>query len=380
MSKVKLNDVAFEAKVKYKAVEGVPVRTVGLEHLTPSDIDLNDYAIGAKTTFAKGFSKDDILFGRRRAYQKKAAIAPFDGICSGDITVIRAIDGAINKKLLPFIIQNEYFFDYAMRNSAGSMSPRVKWAQLGEFEFELPSPSRQDELVNLMWAIQEARRDYKAIIDECGNVIKSRFVEMFKYPDWDELHIDALADVQGGLTKNKTREQYKLHLPYLRVANVLQGKLDLSEMLSIGLTEAERKKTLLRTGDLLFVEGNGSQEQIGRSAIWDGSISPCVHQNHLIRARFNERILPVFALEYFSSPAGRKQIAEKAVSTSGLFTLSTGKIKSLKIPVPPLPFQQEFADFVARIDKLRFDTRRALESLNSTSDAILNEELGLNHG
>ena len=178
---------------------------------------------------------------------------------------------------------------------------------------------------------------------------------MFGARDFPRIRLDKVADVQGGLTKNSRRETLPMQLPYLRVANVgPTGGVDTSEMLSIGLTGVEARKTLLKADDLLFVEGNGSKDQIGRAAIWDGSIDPCVHQNHLIRARLHDNVLPIFALAFFSSSVGRRQITDKAASTSGLFTLSTGKIKSLELPVPPLSLQQKFAAFVAQVDKSRF--------------------------
>ena len=86
-------------------------------------------------------------------------------------------------------------------------------------------------------------------------------------------------DIQGGITKNKKREAMKLQLPYLRVANILPNELDLTEVKTIGLTEQEYEAVRLISGDLLIVEGNGSDTQIGRSAIWNGQIDPCVHQD-----------------------------------------------------------------------------------------------------
>ena len=186
-----------------------------------------------------------------------------------------------------------------------------------------------------------------------------------------------MASVQGGLTKNAKREKLPLKLPYLRVANVLSGKLDLSEMKKIGLLQAETEKVLLKAGDLLFVEGNGSGDQIGRAAIWNGEIEPCVHQNHLIRARCSGQVIPVYVLHYFMSFGGREQIVTKAVSTSGLFTLSTGKIKSLELPIPPLSLQQQFANFASQVDKSKFAVQKALDELNATTKKIMNQELGL---
>lgn len=139
-------------------------------------------------------------------------------------------------------------------------------------------------------------------------------------------------DISSGLTKNSKRNDFPQKFPYLRVANVYYNKLDLKEIKHIGATEAEIQKTLLKVDDLLFVEGNGSKSQIGRVALWDGSIPVCLHQNHIIKARAKGSTLPLFALYYMMSTHGRKQILDVASSTSGLYTLSANKIKNLSIP------------------------------------------------
>lgn len=166
--------------------------------------------------------------------------------------------------------------------------------------------------------------------------------------------LENLADIQGGITKNKKREALNLQLPYLRVANILPNGLDLTEVKAIGLTEQEYEAVRLMPGDLLIVEGNGSGTQIGRSAIWNGQIDPCVHQNHLIRVRLRDGVLPLYVQTFLSSPEGRRQIMAKAVNTSGLHTLSTGKIRSIEVPLPPLNLQREFADFADSVDKSKF--------------------------
>ena len=155
MSRVKLGDVAFERKETLK--NGNNQVTVGLEHLIPEEIELTQWDEGAENTFTKAFHKGDILFGRRRAYLKKAAVASLDGICSGDITVISANEEKISPRLLPFIIQNDAFFDFAVEKSAGSLSPRVKWQHLKEYEFELPDMGKQQELAELLWSMNATK-------------------------------------------------------------------------------------------------------------------------------------------------------------------------------------------------------------------------------
>ena len=172
MTRVCLGDVARE--VKQKAPVGQELPTVGLEHLDPDEVELTRWDENTETTFTKAFSKGQVLFGRRRAYLRKAAVAPFDGICSGDITVIAARNG-LSPRLLPFIVQNESLFNHAVTNSAGSLSPRVKWQSLSQFEFELPSADRQEELADILWAAQETRSHFKQLLAACDDVVKSQF-------------------------------------------------------------------------------------------------------------------------------------------------------------------------------------------------------------
>ena len=181
MPKMKLGDVAIEFKDKCNG-NGAGLPSVGLEHLVPGEVRLSNWEDNAQNTFTKLFKKGHILFGRRRAYQKKASVAEFEGKCSGDITVIEAKEGVINKDLLPFIIQNEEFFDFAVSKSAGSLSPRVKWSHLKEYEFALPDREEQDKLAELLWAIEENIEAYNKLISYTDELIIAQFIEIFGNP------------------------------------------------------------------------------------------------------------------------------------------------------------------------------------------------------
>lgn len=173
--KVKLGEVARERRDTLRGSKrGLPV--VGLEHITPRELALTEWDVNSGNTFTKAFRKGQILFGRRRAYLKKAAVAPFDGICSGDITVIEAISEKLLPELLPFVIQNDTFFDYAVGKSAGSLSPRAKWEHLQNFEFTLPPVAEQRKLADLLWAVNAARTAYKKLLVATDELIKSQFV------------------------------------------------------------------------------------------------------------------------------------------------------------------------------------------------------------
>ena len=179
---------------------------------------------------------------------------------------------------------------------------------------------------------------------------------------WLWLSLLYLGKVTGGLTKNQKRNALPLKAKYLRVANVYSNRLNLDEIMEIGVTEDELLKTRLTAGDLLFVEGNGSIEQIGRVAIWDGSVPVMTHQNHLIRFSANGLLSSRFSLYFMMSPLGRKRITVQASSTSGLHTLSISKVGNLAAPVCCLAEQAE----IVRILDARLES---VETLDKDIDA-----------
>ncbi len=174
---VKFGDVVFEPKENAKDIynEGIE-HVVGLEHIDSENIHLiRSGVLEETTTFSKKFAIGDVLFGRRRAYLKKAALATFEGICSGDITVFRAKKNLL-PELLPFIVNNEKFFDYAVKHSAGGLSPRVKFKDLANYEFLLPPKDQQAQLVELLWAMDEVIESETKLwdkIEQIGRIILS---------------------------------------------------------------------------------------------------------------------------------------------------------------------------------------------------------------
>ena len=164
---------------------------------------------------------------------------------------------------------------------------------------------------------------------------------------WCWATVDQVAEVTGGLTKNPTRSRLPVKYPYLRVANVYADEIRLDDVRTIGVAESELHRVLLRPRDLLVVEGNGSAEQIGRVAEWNGDLEPCCHQNHLIKVRCAPGTLSRWMLTWLLSPSGRQAILAKAGSTSGLYTLSLAKVRALAVPMAPTREQMlavRFAD------------------------------------
>lgn len=178
-----------------------------------------------------------------------------------------------------------------------------------------------------------------------------------------------VAEVQGGIQKQPKRAPKKHAYPYLRVANVLRDRLDLSEIQKMELFDGELETYRLRRNDLLIVEGNGSLTEIGRSALWTGTITDCVHQNHIIRVR--ARIcLPEYLNIYWNSPIGVGRVKDVAVTTAGLYSLSTKKVGALPAPIAPLEEQQEIVRSVEALFKLADKIEERVAAATKRADKL----------
>ena len=206
--------------------------------------------------------------------------------------------------------------------------------------------SRLDEAVANLKRVKANLKRYKAAVLKAA--VEGELIDGAEYAEWRNAQISDVAKIISGLTKNPKRAALPRKLPYLRVANVYANELRLDQVATIGVADSEVDKLLVRRGDLLVVEGNGSADQIGRVALWDGSIRNCVHQNHLIKVRLGEDVMPEWALAWLLSPGGRREIEQVSSSTSGLHTLSTGKVGRLPLPVPPIAEQHRI---VAEVDR-----------------------------
>ncbi|WP_294264175.1 restriction endonuclease subunit S [uncultured Chryseobacterium sp.] len=210
--KVSLGDIVFEPRETAKNIidEGFE-HIIGLEHIDSDDIHLRkSFSADTDTTFTKIFRDGDVLFGRRRAYLKKAAQATFDGVCSGDITVLRAKEN-IDSRLLPFIIHNDKFFDYAIKHSAGGLSPRVKFKDLANYEFLLPPREQQAKLADLLWAMDEVIEKDLVVLEKLKNLFLTK--EKFYFNNNDDKdrstkRLEEIADISGGSTPLTTSADF----------------------------------------------------------------------------------------------------------------------------------------------------------------------------
>lgn len=222
MSKYKFEDIAFNSTAKKKPVEEDKYTYLGLEHLDSECLKVKRFGsevapIGDKLLMKKG----DVLFGKRRAYQKKVAIAPFDGIFSAHGMVLRPKENVIDPAFFPLFISSDYFLDAAINISVGSLSPTINWKDLKQLEFELPDLDTQRKLAKILWSIQDTIESYKDLLSKTDELVKSQFIELFKECNYQKTLTEICSPKQWKTisTKDFTEEGYPVY-----GANGLIGK------------------------------------------------------------------------------------------------------------------------------------------------------------
>jgi restriction endonuclease S subunit len=319
--------------------EGLPY--VGLEHLDSESLKIRRWGTPDEVEAQKlRFYPGDIIFGKRRFYQRKLAVAEVEGICSAHAMVLRAKEHVIDPVFLPFFMQSEMFFERAMAISVGSLSPTINWTALARQEFPLPPLDEQRRIAEILWAVEEAIENWLSSLDAlliCRSRILAKGILKQGNEKTDNI-ADVVLDVQYGSSVAAFDDG---QFPILRIPNVVNGKIDLSDLKWVNLPQTEHERYVLQTDDVLLVRTNGNPDYVGRAAVIDAHVpKDTVFASYLIRLKVNtERIRSHFLAEIINSPQFRRAIRGEIKSSAGNYNLNTKGIKRQVIIVPPLEAQ-----------------------------------------
>ena len=300
------------------------------------------------------------MFGRRRAYLKKAAVAPFDGICSGDITVIRAIEDKVDPDLLPFIIQNDFLFDFAVGKSAGSLSPRVKWTHLKEFAIELPSMPEQSKLAETLWSINETKNAYEELINKTDELVKSQFIEMFADDEQGSLK-DIANIIMGQSPRGETYNDQGEGVPFY------QGKTEFSDLYigePVMWTTAPMR--LAHADDVLMsVRAPVGSTNIARE---DCCIGRGLAALQPIDGKSSSLFL-IYAMRSIEEDIDRMGVG------STFKAINKDQVHKIPAPITSIDKQDRFVELAEQSDKSKFALQEAIKDLDTLSKKIIAENL-----
>ena len=177
------------------------------------------------------------------------------------------------------------------------------------------------------------------------------------------------AEIRTGVAKNSNTEGDMVEMPYMRVANVQDGYLDLSEIKTISIDRGKVKRYLLHKGDVLINEG-GDLDKVGRGVIWHEEIKECLHQNHVFAVRCSERLMPEFLSLYLKSSHSKNYFLGCAKQTTNLASINSTQLKSFPIPVPELSVQEKFIERITSTKDLSFAIATEISGLGAIKKAI----------
>lgn len=310
---------------------------IGLEHLDADSLKIRRWGTPSDVEATKlMFKMGDIIFGRRRAYQRKLGVAEFDGICSAHAMVLRAKPDVVIPEFLPFFMQSDIFMNRAVEISVGSLSPTINWKTMAVQEFALPPIEEQAELVEVMRAT-EATIEAETNAAEIGRVTRSALVEDALAanfaPEVAKPLGTYLTDLSYGSSSRSSYEEKGY--PILRIPNVLRGRVDYSDLQHIELNGTEYERLALRKGDVLLVRTNGNPQYVGRSVVIDHLHEKTVYASYLIRIRCDESTLrPAFLAEFLNAPTTRQRLRGEVKSSAGNYNINIAGIRKQPICAP----------------------------------------------
>lgn len=287
------------------------------------------------------FKAGDILYGKLRPYLNKVGIAQEAGLCSTEIWAFGP-SRLVDSRFAAFFLASSFFVDRVASLTKGANLPRLDTEAFDSTKIPLPPLSEQQRIVEILQEAEEIRRLRAEAEAKTAELIPAMFFDHFvngQEHAYQPLH--KLAEVVSGVAIGRKTKGMTSEVPYLRVANVQAGFVDLSEVKTTAATEQETNQFELKSGDVLLTEG-GDFDKLGRGCLWDGQVDPCIHQNHVFRVRPNsEKLNSRFFAHYLQSARAKHYFLRCAKKTTNLASINLTQLKAL--PVPNISIEDQAA-------------------------------------
>ena len=364
MVKYRFEQIAINSTEKKKPVEEDRFTYLGLEHLDSGSLKVTRFGsevapIGEKLVMHKG----DVLFGKRRAYQKKVAIAPFDGIFSAHGMVLRPREDVIDKSFFPLFISSDYFLDAAIKISVGSLSPTINWRDLKTLEFELPDLATQRKLAETLWSINDTMETYKKLIAATDELVKSQFMELFGDPVTNTQgrevrpFKDFMLDIRYGTSQPPTFNELG-EFRFIRATNIKAGRITENGMLRISADEAAKIEKCRLNGNEIIIVRSGANT--GDTCVVTDEYRDQYAGYDIIVTLNLEIANPVFFNELMNTHYMQAIIKPLTVRAAQPH-INSEQVQNLPMLVVPLQEQEQFATFVRQSDKSKLLISRLKE-------------------
>lgn len=306
-------------------------------------------------------------------------------------------DALVNQhifKVIPDYTQvNKSYFRYALKRSIEAMmkytrGSTMKHINRGDFlatQILLPPLTEQKRIAAILDKADAIRRKRQAAIKLTGDLLSATFLDLFGDPvtnpkDWEEVPLHGIANIVSGVTKGRNFYGKKtVYIPYMRVANIQDGHIDLGEIKEIEALETDIDKYALQNGDILLTEG-GDPDKLGRGAVWRAKIKPCIHQNHIFRVRVDSsKIAPEYLSALIGSARGKRYFLRAAKQTTGIASINMTQLKGFPALLPSLDLQNKYVILLNKYESLVVSKNKSFkknqELFNSLTQRAFRGEL-----
>lgn len=356
MERVKFGDVVREVKENIDRNTDQHEFYIAGEHMDSENIHITRRGrfegSDVGPAFIRLFKPGQILYGSRRTYLKKVAVADFEGITSNTTFVLESKDPEkLLQGLLPFIMLTDSFTEYAIKNSKGSTNPYILFSDLAEYEFELPELREQKQLLELLIACDEAKEAYKKQLQATEELVKSQFIEEFKQiPKEDYRPLNDVCTLITDGTHNPPRF-VDSGIPFILVSNITGNVVtyDTPKYITEETYEIMMKRTPIEKGDVLL----STVGSYGHPAVVVED-KKFAFQRHVAHLKPNKDIIDSRFLHTAILSSDVQEQIEVLVLGVAQKTLNLSAIKKIRIPVPSLDQQKHFIAFVEQSDKSKF--------------------------
>lgn len=349
---------------------------VGLEHIDPDCLHLSRHGHpsdveGTKLRFYKG----DIIFGRRRAYQRKTALATTDGICSAHAMVVRAKEDVVDPMFLPFLFHSKSFIDTAITISVGGLSPTINWKDIAKQEFLLPPKAEQKRLAELLWAADEVVEKEKREMEKLGLFRQSKLKDIFKSANNHTRLKDLPIEEINGLWK--TDDPDSIDVSVIRSTEFSDyGTIcfDKLEPMPVKISQYKTRK-LLPSDIIVERSGGGPDQPVGRVCYFEQSEGEYSFSNFTscIRVANSDVVLPKYLfyfLEYYWEMGGTDRIQNQ---TTGIRNLDYELYKMIKVPMLSIEGQKQAINVIDQIQQSIFASKAQIEQSQQIKQELINK-------
>ena len=369
MANVKLSNVIRRAQTKVDKDDTDLVFYVGGEHIESENIRVHSRGIIVESTigpmFYYGFKAGDFLLVSRNPHLKKAGLVDFDGICSEKTFVLETANSdVLLPEFLPFVLQNERFWDYAYRHRHGSTNTFINWSTLANYEFELPDLETQRKLAEVLWSINDTMEAYKNLISATDELVKSQFMELFGDPVTNTQgrevrpFKDFMLDIRYGTSQPPTFSEFG-EFKFIRATNIKAGRITENDMLRISADEATKIEKCRLNGNEIIIVRSGANT--GDTCVVTDEYRDQYAGYDIIITLNLEIANPVFFNELMNTHYMQAIIKPLTVRAAQPH-INSEQVQNLPMLVVPLPEQEQFAAFVRQSDKSKYLVANALIS------------------